>query len=364
MGTAREGAVGTAHAHYNATMIIQVIEISKLKEPNKLSLAVGHNRRTDGRDAVHIDASRSHLNVRLRGEDSFAGIKKQSDELTTQVSKPLRKDYVRWLEVVFSLPHGTGIDEAAFFRACLSWFDKYIEIPVLSADVHNDERNPHLHILAVPLFQGRMIGASFSQMDKYWPMHSAFSETVGLKYGLSMPEPKTRHSAAAKTRAVDDVIAAMKSVIKNLEPAFWDAARATMKADPEPMMRFYGINYQSAPKKKEKTFADVMIQNKPERKAIHFDKAKRIHFDSGQAEKWQSLPCVDFQNNPPIAELENDPVYDDHEDEIVRVCDDEIPAEYWDGGICHQPVTKPRKTSPAIEQTRAQIAALQAKVTV
>lgn len=344
--TARSGAAGTAHAHFNTTKIIQVIEISKLKEANKLSLAVGHNRRTDGRDPVHIDASRTHLNVNLRGEDSFAGIKKQSDELTTKVSKPLRKDYVRWLEVVFSLPHGMGIDEAAFFRDCLSWFDEHFEIPVLSAEVHNDERNPHLHILAQPLFQGRMIGASFTRMSRYWPMHNDFSAKVGCKYGLSLPETKERHSAAAKAMAVDDVVSAMKSVIKNLEPSFWDAVRATVKADPEPMMRFYEIDYQK----------------KPERKAIAFADKKCIAFDSESGEKEQRLSRVVFANNPPIIQPENPPEPDDQLDDYARIHDDDLTARYWDaerGDFVAAPAPRTRTTAPAIEQTRAQIASLQ-----
>lgn len=343
--TARSGAAGTAHAHFNTTKIIQVIEISKLKDANKLTLAAGHNKRSDGRDPMHIDASRTHLNVNLRGKDSAIEIKKQSDEWMAGVLKQPRKDYVRWLEIVVSLPHGTDIDEAAFFRDVLDWFDGYFEVPVLSADVHNDERSPHLHILALPLFQGRMIGASFTRMSRYWPMHNDFSEKVGCKYGLSLPEPKTHHSAAAKARAVDDVIAAMKSVIRNLEPAFWDAVRATLKASPEPMMRFYEIDYQK----------------KPERKAIAFADTKCIAFDSDPGEKGQRLSRVVFANNPPIIQPENPPEPDDQLDDYQRIRDDEVPAECWDDGSYHQPVTKPRMAGAALDVTRKQIAALQGR---
>ena len=53
---------------------------------------------------------------------------------------------------------------------------------------------------------------------------------------------------------------------------------------------------------------------------------------------------------------------DDCQDDYHRTHDDEVPAECWDGGSYHQPVTKPRITGDALDVTRKQIAALQAKV--
>ena len=64
--------------------------------------------------------------------------------------------------------------------------------------------------------------------------HTDFNAKVGQRYGLSLPQAKTYHSAAARAAAADSVVMAMKSVIKNLEPAFWDAVRATLKCDPDP----------------------------------------------------------------------------------------------------------------------------------
>lgn len=351
---------------------VQVLEIARLKEADKLFHAAGHNLRADGRYPVHIDPARSHLNVILIGADTVAGIINQSAELMTGVLKPPRKDFVRWLEVVVSLPHGSGIDEAAFFEETVVWAGGFFEVQILSAIVHYDEAAPHIHLLLLPLFHGRMIGSSLFKPNRYWVRHNDFNAKVGRKYGLKLPEPKTYHSAAARAAAADSVIVKMKSVIKNLEPAFWDAMRTTLKAAPDSMMKFYGIEYPTTKKPKAKTFASIITKPcKPEKtKALRIEKPKAARTVKTKAlpvspiaENTKALPVYGFTISPPVILPSAAPIQDDPDDDYQRIRDDEIPADCWNDGSCYQSSPKPRTTAPAIEQTRAQLASLPARRT-
>jgi len=315
---------------------VQVLEIERLKDANKLNLAAGHNLRADGRDPAHIDATKSHLNKILRGADTVAGIVQKSKELMAGLSKKPRKDFVRWLEVVISLPSGTGIDEHAFFSESVTWAEGFFEMPILSAIVHNDEKKPHIHILMLPLFQGRMIGSSQCKPTKYWERHKDFNAKVGRRFGLKMPEPKIYHSAEARAAAAENVIETMKKSFKNLEPAFWDAMRATLKITPEPFMEYYGTEYPAKPKKKPKTFAEII--SKPckleKTKAFHvdqsefakIDKTKALHIPVAQETK-EALPVYGFPS-PSISVVPDDaslPV------EYHRENENEQSPKYWDG---------------------------------
>src|SRR5207245_6185490 len=41
----------------------------------------------------------------------------------------------------------------------LAWIEVYFAVPVLSAVVHVDEAAPHMHVLLLPLLNGRMQGS-------------------------------------------------------------------------------------------------------------------------------------------------------------------------------------------------------------
>ena len=57
-------------------------------------------------------------------------------------------------------PVNVAIDTNAFFEQTLEWLRDYWACPIISAFIHHDEANPHMHVLVLPLRDGRMIGAS------------------------------------------------------------------------------------------------------------------------------------------------------------------------------------------------------------
>lgn len=295
------------------------------------------------------------------------------------VLKTPRKDFVRWLEVVISIPSGMGIDELAFFNETVAWAEEFrdFEVPILSAIIHNDEEKPHVHLLMLPLFQGRMIGSSIAKPNKYWVRHEDFNAKVGRRYGLSLPVAKTYHSAVARAAATDSVIMAMKSAIKNLEPAFWDAIRAQLKLDPFPMMQYYGIEYPAKPCKPEKTKA-LQIENP---KLERIGKPKALHVQPVKG-KTEALPVYGFAES--LSQVSpDDTSQSSNQDDYVREREEDPPAcdpmtndaEYtrerdedysagsydYDTGEHIQPPTKVKPKSVKFEQARITLATIAAR---
>jgi hypothetical protein len=332
----------------DSATIEQVVKIAKLKQADKLRLAIGHNMRTDGRDPAHVDRSRTHLNRILRGGNSFENIKSHSDSLMATITKTLRWDFIRWNEVVISLPANSGINEAQFFIDSVEWCELCFEVPILSAIVHNDEDNPHVHVILLPLFNGGMKGSTFCKMNRYWPMQNSFNDQVGKRYGLSVPKPKTVHSRVAREQAAVECIIRMKATIQNQSPEFWDAIRQTAITNPAALMKHYGVEYQRSTRTKGK--------------CIGFDdKAKCIGFDNLQSipEKEQSLSCVDFGvPSNDISPDNTEPV-----SEYTRERDSDILATHWnfDTGEPIKAPVKVKQLDPKIEQAKAQIINLAAR---
>lgn len=64
---------------------------------------------------------------------------------------------------------------------------------IVSADVHLDEAQDHLHILLVPLFDGKLRGsAALGHRKKLSSLHESFFLEVSSKYGLTRSLRLTR----------------------------------------------------------------------------------------------------------------------------------------------------------------------------
>jgi hypothetical protein len=71
----------------------------------------------------------------------------------------LRRDAVRVVEMLVSLPVEAMPMCMEYFKASLQWAESYFAVPVVSAVVHLDEAAPHCHIVLFPLLNGRMQGS-------------------------------------------------------------------------------------------------------------------------------------------------------------------------------------------------------------
>ena len=108
--------------------------------------------------------------------------------------KVTRKNGVLGIEIIISLPPSSGIDEQQFFIDVVKWAEGFFEIPILSAVIHYDEAAPHIHIIMLPLFNGRMLGSVLiGGKPRLQAMHDDFHTKVGKLLALNCNRIKTLH---------------------------------------------------------------------------------------------------------------------------------------------------------------------------
>jgi len=244
---------------------IQVVRVKKLTGSSIITHAARHNLReiqTELGAACHIDPARTKYNEVLCGETTSAGIAMQEKNLLEQVTRTLRKDAVRGLELVISLPPDSGIDERGFFDSAITWAGGFFEVPILSAVIHNDEAAPHLHIVMLPLFDGRMIGAKLmGDKRRLEAIQADFHDKVGQRHGLARGCAKKRYSLAVRTRAKELALTALRRNRELLDaPVVRDALGDLILANPADLIAALGMEMPEPKPTKSKTFASIMTK--------------------------------------------------------------------------------------------------------
>lgn len=303
----------------------QFVRIKKLTGKDVLRLAGRHNLREIqaeiGADS-HIDAKRICLNRVLEGPASAAEIAAQAGRLMEESGMgALRKDAVRGLEVITSLPPLSNANQPAFFADALAWVKAFYGVPVLSAVLHNDEAAPHVHVLLLPLLDGRMQGSDLvGNRARLQTMQTSFHSQVGQKHGLVRPKAARRLSAATRSKSALLILSALQSNPDLLDGAGIESALLTMfERDPEPLMNALGLSIPHPPKG-NKSFVEIMT--KP------CGAEKPIGFDIPAEKKEQTLSCVGFDQK-------SLPVYDHkapYQDDFTR-CRDADEAGQWDSEL-------------------------------
>lgn len=282
------------HAHF--------LRMKGLKGKAIIVTAAKHNLREilaelGGNQGATIDPSRTLLNCILRGQVTAAGVASEARALmATAGIATLRKDALRGLEIIFSLPAETTVDQRAFFDDALSWAEQWFSVPILSAIVHNDEAAPHCHVILLPLVDGRMRGSELmGNRMKIMAMQGDFQTKVGQRYGLARQAAPARPSAAHRQQAIDAALAVLEAN-SGLQAGLLRVLLEPHKANPEPLLLALGIAMPAVkPKtKRADTFAGIMTRPcKPERKPIGVARSKPIGFVSDDMPKSeQPLSCV------------------------------------------------------------------------
>jgi len=151
-----------------------------------------------------IDASRIHLNVTLHGPATADGVASAArDAMREHGILAPRKNATLGIEIVASLPAGLLIDHLAYFRDTAAWAQQHYRVPLLSAIVHNDESSPHLHLVLLPVRDGKLVGSELlGNRATMKAMQKDFHEQVAKQYGLRMPAAKRRHTAAQRAAGI------------------------------------------------------------------------------------------------------------------------------------------------------------------
>jgi len=293
-------------------MHAQFLRIKKLTGKAIIEVAARHNHREilaelgaspDG----HIDPTRVELNCILHGHSTAAAVAGEAQSLMDAAGvRSLRKDAVRGIEVIFSLPPESSVDHDRFFNDSVQWAGQYFDAPVISAIVHNDESAPHCHVLLLPLVNGRMIGSELvGGRAKLQALQADFQAQVGQRYGLARQTAQKCLSAATRKRAIDlafDVLEANSG----LSNAVLLALLAPHTSNPAPLLLALGIAIPTSPAKE--SFVAMMTKPCKPEKPIGFGKKKPIRFDGSAApEKEQTLSCVGFAEITPSDPPPNEP---------------------------------------------------------
>ena len=285
----------------------QFLRIKKLTGNAIIEVAARHNHREilaelGAATGGHIDPARIVLNRVLRGHGTAAAVASEAKKLMDAAGvKVMRKDAVRALEIIFSLPPESSIDRDRFFNEAVQWAGQYFAAPVISAIIHNDEAAPHCHVLLLPLVGGRMIGSDLmGGRAKLQALQADFHAQVGQRHGLTRQTAQKRPSAATRQQAIScafDVLEANSG----LSAAVLLALLAPHAGDPAPLLLALGLTMPT-PAIVKGEFVKMMTKPCKPEKPIGFGKKKPIGFDGSAApENEQTLSCVGFGKfSPPF----------------------------------------------------------------
>ena len=293
------------------------MRIAKLKGSGIITAAARHNRReiqAEHGANLSIHPERSAQNQTIAGPATADAVGQLARDLMAQAGvdiKRLRKDAVRCVEFVFSLPPGYPVDAGAYFSDCLEWVRRTYDGHVLSADVHHDEAASHCHVLLLPLLQGRMVGSGVvGDRRQLAAAQNSFHTEVAAAHGLQ--KAPARLAGASKEQAAALVLKKLHALSDPvLRSAAWPVVRNAIVTDPRPWLQALGIVCEAV-KKPLKTMVQIFTS-----KGKGARKEKPIGFEAGKnasaglnpigfegQEKQQSLCTVGFAaQTPPVTSL-------------------------------------------------------------
>lgn len=168
-----------------------VLRVAKIKSRASLMRAAQHHTRE--RMPENADPERSARNF---GDKSAAAVMARYDALKPE---KIRKNAVHAVEFVLSASpaalQAIGPERSlAFFKAARDWAQKRIggAQNTLCWALHQDELSPHLHVVMMPMQDGKLNARGFigGHRDVLRQMQTEFAEEVGAQFGLERGIPK------------------------------------------------------------------------------------------------------------------------------------------------------------------------------
>lgn len=215
-----------------------LINIQKIKTFSELDGRSKHNLRISYSKNVDATRSRNNIDWRANPKLSIKDEAKRMFEKTQQMRsskgvKQLRSDTVKAVEIVLSAsPEFFDPDHSywgetperitSYFKAQINWAKHHFKGKgkLIAANLHNDESNPHLHLIFVPIslkstkqgkvptFSARDFVGNKTTMSEIRDSHAAFNFMYGLergeKYFAEGKEPKPYTKSIAAKRNLKD----------------------------------------------------------------------------------------------------------------------------------------------------------------
>lgn len=185
----------------------------------------------------HIASDRTCQNIVLHGGTTSADVVDAELKILqdAEFTRPMRKNQVRLIEVIFSLTPGSTIDFVTYFDECWRWGVAFYGVQCISAVVHFDESAHHCHALYVPIVNGKMCGSALvGGLEKLRQARMDFAERVAARFGLSLAAPRKRLPLAERRKMVAAIIKALRNTPALLnEPSIKDALNDVLIASPQ-----------------------------------------------------------------------------------------------------------------------------------
>ena len=214
-----------------------------------LNKAEGHNRRmfyVRGTD-LERDESISEL---VKIPDGVS-LKDYAIQLVNNLgidmnSRVMKRTDRNWgLEYVFTVTDGFKADFEQFYKDCLEVFrETVLEAPIMHAVIHYDEGTPHMHVIILPITEGRLDGTAVMGYTEKSALRNIFLfDRLSEKYNLSFPVYLNK---AAKKQAAELVLKEIgnmpsEAIGRLLEMPIEQAVYAR----PEPFMHVMGIDVRA-----------------------------------------------------------------------------------------------------------------------
>ena len=302
------------------------------RKPQTLLMAARHNLREiqaeNGAEYGKLDPTRTYLNELMEGPDKARDVVMLNNRLFAMVGKDpakQRKDYVQASEHVLSL--APGQEERGFFSVVLECFKGiYGADNILSATVHRDQEQPHIHILISPVTGGSYQGGRLHN-NTQTNLNKALIAQAVKPIGFAPPL-----TWKVKKQQTDEKSASVIAFFEHhqhpiLNDSAWPAWLKTIRNDPNPLFEYYELDKADIPK----TMAQERLR-------------KPIGFGSEGA-KGRYLPSVGIRIQPPQkGPPAPAPERTSNNDNIVRLRDRDLDPTNYDpdtGEFYKSPPSKP-----------------------
>jgi len=222
----------------------QLLSVKKLKSLDILKNCLKHNLRQIPRELGenrHIDPKRCILNQNLvGGSDPSSMVSEVAANIVSATGKKLRRNGVLALEYFISLRANTTVDINGYFPEVVEWLKDYLGCPIISAVVHLDEGAPHMHVVVLPLRNGRMMGSALvGYKGDLAALKQSHYKSVGQRYGLTMAESIPKFKRYEISRKVVDVLCSTKDLLD--QPLIRTALQNINQINPSELMSILGI---------------------------------------------------------------------------------------------------------------------------
>ena len=233
-----------------AHFAVKSIGLSRVngRKPCTLLEAARHNLReiqAEQGAVGRIDSKRTPQNLILAGPATAADVQALAVSLLASVdTSRLKRDHCQAIEAVFSLPTHSSIEAVSYFTQCLQWLAGAMPLPVLSAVIHHDEATQHLHVLLLPLKDGRHVGGAPIARLELKRLRDSFFAHVAGPAGLKRDSAKLR--GIVKQWAVSAVLNRCELMgLPNMNGPLWPVLMAAIERDPTSAMLALNIDLES-----------------------------------------------------------------------------------------------------------------------